>query len=145
MPEPPADQYPRMTFGGRLATLLVFAWCLFHFVAGVLLIAWRSAGERFAYAGGVFVPLADPVPEGVFDLVAAVLVGACQYFAAARRSVAAGYLLGGLFFALGVVTCLGPWDLPRDGLAVGYLFVGALTWRRARRLRKARLVPGVTD
>jgi hypothetical protein len=127
-----------MTFGGRLATLLVFAWCVFNLVAGLLLIVWRPAGERLAYAGGVFVPLFDPVPEGIFDVLAAGVVGWCQYLAAFRRSAAASYLVGGQFFVLGVMTCLGPWDPPRDALAVGYLLVGVLMWRWARRLRKAR-------
>jgi hypothetical protein len=128
---------PRLTLGVWLSTLLVFFWAVGGVAYGIAEVV------RAAVGGGdepdaLFTPLLDPRWAAVLGILLAGLVAWCQYHAVFRRRAVRSFVVGAVFFVLGVVMCLFTWDGVNTFIAGTYLFIGIMMCRWGGRLVASR-------
>jgi hypothetical protein len=136
----PPSALPRPTLAVLISSVLVLLSCGTGVVSGLIAVAFGVYERAYRPPGGE-PPWVDPLYLGLLIVLPAGFIGWCQYGAVRYRSPVRSYIVGILYFVLGMVLCvLIPWRMSDFGhlvVTVAALFVGVSMvrwgWQLSRR------------
>jgi hypothetical protein len=120
-----------------VASAFVALHCLTNMLVGLIEVGLGTI--QWAYPPpNSLTPLLDPFFAGVLNLIVAAFLGLSQYGAVKSRSRALSYVVGALFFILGVLGCMSPWGNSWD--VAHYFMVGSALFIAISMVRWGRQV-----
>lgn len=139
----PSTPTPRPSVAVWLASIFVLALCLWFATVGIVLLHHGAELDTASLFDLPLLHFTKPILHGCLAVVAALLIGACQYVAIRRRSPGFSLIVAIVFLGLGIIGYFVPSSIPllefasegvRDLVLGGCLFAGVVMLRWSARL-----------